>query len=130
MKTIALFFSNRHLERNRLIRMQLRDTIHKPDILRIRWTQICRRKLPPIIKILWTPWPILNRNVSVCRLQSRWRVKSLSCILMVLIQIRWPKFVWWPTLWPSSPHVVSCLLLWIGHRIGHDNDLIRLATLV
>ena len=29
----------------------------------------------------------------------------------------------------SSSHVVSRLFLWIGHRVGHANDLVRLTTI-
>ena len=54
----------------------------------------------------------------------------MSRISMVTIQVRWPELIRWPTLWPSSPHVVSSLLLWIGHRIGHANNLIKLTTLI
>ena len=49
---------------------------------------------------------------------------------MVVIQIRWPKLIRCSTLRSSSPHVVPRLLLWIGHRVIHTNNLIRLTTFV
>ena len=74
-RPLTLLISNAHLKRNRLIMMQLRHTLHKPDVLRIRRTRISRKGLPPIVELLWTPLPILNRNVSISRLQSRRRVE-------------------------------------------------------
>ena len=57
-------------------------------------------------------------------------MKKLFRILMIIIRIRWPKFIRWSTLWSNSPQVVHCLLLWIGHRIRHTNNIIRLTIFV
>ena len=110
--------------------MCLHNTIHKSNILIIRWTRIRRMSLGPIIEILWTSLSTLNRNVSTRRLHSRRWMKSLSRIPMIIIQGRWPKLIRWSTLWSSFPHVVPCLLLWIGHRVQHANNLIQLTTFV
>ena len=110
--------------------MRLHNIIHKSDIILIIPTRIRRRNLPPIVKILCTPLPILSRNVTIRRLQScRW-MKGLSHVTMVIIQIRWPKLIRWPTLCSSSPHIVLRLLLWFNHWVRHTNNLIRLTTLL
>jgi hypothetical protein len=116
-RPLTLLFSKCHLRKNRLIMMRIPDTIHEPDILRISRTWIGGRNLPPIVVRLWTPWPILNRIVSNCRLQSSGGMECIPRISMVIIQIRWPKLIGRHTIWPCSSHVVSRLLLWVGHGV-------------
>ena len=88
-RPLIMFVSNTHLKRNRLIIMRLRDTIHTLDILRIRRTRIDKKSLPPIVEMLWTPSPILNKNVPIRHLQSRRRVECLPSVPMIIIKIGW-----------------------------------------
>ena len=49
---------------------------------------------------------------------------------MVIKKIRWPKVIRRSSLWLSTLHIVSRLLIWVGHRLRHPNDLVKLATFI
>ena len=54
----------------------------------------------------------------------------MPSIHMVLIKIQRPKVIGRPSLGPSTSHIVSHLLVWVGHQLRHPNDFVRLATLI
>ena len=63
-------------------------------------------------------------------LQSSWRMECLSCIPMVIVKIRWLKFISDRTMWSCTSYILLSLLLWISHMVWHAYNLVRLTTLI
>lgn len=107
--------------------MGLCSTFHEHNIPSVGRPWVTWRDLSPISRRLLRRGPILNRDISIVCLNSRWRMEGLSSDRLIVIEIRRFRFISVRPMWPCPLHIFSCLLLGVRHRVWHINDLYPVA---
>ena len=108
--------------------MWFRITLHKLNILSVRWTWIMRRNLSPISCRLLVCETIMVMRIPIVRLTSRRRLELMSRIRLVVINVRGDKFISVRSMRFRPLHILSRILLRVHYRVRHTTTTIWLPT--